>query len=62
MTEKYIMDKNSENWDKLSNIKVFQPILLRGKLPISPKTPQDTCKVDFNVFLDDDIGTEKITF
>jgi len=56
------MDKNSENWGEIKEIEVINPFHITPLLRMNPTTPSAYDGVRFDVFLDDEIGTEKIVF
>lgn len=56
------MDKNSKKRDEIKEIEVVNPFRITPLLLIDPVTPQDYGGKQFDDFLGDEIGTEKITF
>lgn len=62
------MDKNSKNWDEIKEIEVVSakeikkvPANISFSYPMPPQKPREPSSLSFDVFLDDEIGTEKIT-
>lgn len=52
------MDKNRKKWEEIANIEVFQPILLKDGICMSPTTPESYDGKRFEDFWGDSIYTD----